>query len=152
MEAQHSRRTVAVGVDGSRSALRAVQWAAAEATRRKLPLRIVMALEWQESRARGRLGADYPQIMLGEGERLLAQAVAIAEKTMPVNEVEHELIVGSPIPVLRAESRNAALLVVGDPRVRSDQRVAARRTPSSRNRAGRSWWSSAPAAGVLPSG
>jgi nucleotide-binding universal stress UspA family protein len=45
MEAQHSRRTVVVGIDGSRSALRAVQWAVAEAARRKLPLRIVMALE-----------------------------------------------------------------------------------------------------------
>lgn len=105
MEAQPSGRTVVLGIDGSRSALRAVQWAAAEAARRNLPVRIVMALEWQRGRAYGRLGADYRQIMLGEGERLLGEAVAVAEKTMPVTEVEHELILGSPIPVLRTESR-----------------------------------------------
>lgn len=79
MEAQqHSRQTVVVGVDGSRSALRAVQWAAAESVRRKLPLRVVSALEWQEGRAHGRFGADYRQIVRGEAALAFALDAASA--------------------------------------------------------------------------
>ena len=39
----HRMPTVLVGVDGSNNALRAVRWAAAEAHRRMLPLRLVHA-------------------------------------------------------------------------------------------------------------
>jgi hypothetical protein len=43
MTTKHLRRTVVVGVDGSDNALRAVRWGAAEATRRRIPLRLIIA-------------------------------------------------------------------------------------------------------------
>ena len=46
MDANFIRRTVVVGVDGSHSALRAVRWGAAEAARRRTPLRLVIAFGW----------------------------------------------------------------------------------------------------------
>jgi nucleotide-binding universal stress UspA family protein len=116
MDIQHVGRTVVVGIDGSQSALRAVQWAAAEAARRKVPLRVVTAFDWQEDRLLGRIpvGGDYRETMLGEAGRELAEAAAVAEETLSAGEVERQLTVGSPVSVLRAESRAAALLVVGD--------------------------------------
>ena len=60
----HSGRTVVVGIDGSKSALRAVRWAAAEAARRKIPLRVVTAFDWTQNHAIGeiQLGASYRDI------------------------------------------------------------------------------------------
>ena len=46
MQAHPTGRTVVVGVDGSDSALDAVRWAAREADRRRLPLRVVHAFGW----------------------------------------------------------------------------------------------------------
>jgi nucleotide-binding universal stress UspA family protein len=40
------RRAVVAGVDGSECGLQAVRWAAAEAARRHLPLRLVSAHAW----------------------------------------------------------------------------------------------------------
>jgi hypothetical protein len=45
---QDRGRTVIVGIDGSESALRAVLWAAAEASRRRVPLRVVTSFEWRQ--------------------------------------------------------------------------------------------------------
>ena len=57
MEARGSGRAVVVGIDGSSSALQAVRWAAAEAARRKAPLRLVTAHRWDEAARRaGRTG------------------------------------------------------------------------------------------------
>ena len=115
MGAQHPGRTVVVGIDGSESALEAVRWAAAEAARRGVPLRVVTAFEWNQDQALGRigLGADYREIMLEAARRQLAEAVAVAEETAR-NDVEQQLVVGFPIPVLEAESRRAQVVVLGD--------------------------------------
>ena len=51
---------VVVGVDGSDSALRAVRWAADEATRRREPLRLVTVFSWTEERRRRHAGAGRP--------------------------------------------------------------------------------------------
>ena len=112
----HAGRTVVVGIDGSDSALGAVRWAAAEAARRTVPLRVVTAFAWNQKRALGQvgLGAEYRDIMLGVARSQLAEAAAVAEKTSPHVVVEAQLIVGYPIPVLRDESRRAQLVVLGD--------------------------------------
>jgi nucleotide-binding universal stress UspA family protein len=111
-------RTVVVGVDGSPSALQAVRWAAAEAARRKAPLRVVTAFAWQMDRVVARrIGfdeAEYRQIVLGESRRQLAEAAAVAADVVAQERVEAQLVVGHPIPVLHAEARRAGLLVVGD--------------------------------------
>jgi nucleotide-binding universal stress UspA family protein len=46
MNGSQTNPTVLVGVDGSDDALRAVRWAAREAARRQLPLRLVHAFPW----------------------------------------------------------------------------------------------------------
>ncbi|HLU54810.1 MAG TPA: universal stress protein [Pseudonocardia sp.] len=112
----HSGRTVVAGVDGSETALRAVRWAAAEAARRRVPLRVVIAFEWTHNHPIGRvnLGASYREIMLNQARRHLADAAAAAEEAVGGLEVEQQLVVGYPIPVLAAESERAQLVVIGD--------------------------------------
>jgi nucleotide-binding universal stress UspA family protein len=109
-------RTVVVGIDGSESALRAVRWAAAEAARRRAPLRVVTAFEWIRGRPAGELdlGASHREIMLNQARRNLDDAVAFAERSAEGLEVEQQLIVGFPIAVLAAESERAQLVVIGN--------------------------------------
>jgi nucleotide-binding universal stress UspA family protein len=107
---------VVVGVDGSEPALRAVRWAAPEAARRRVPLRVVTAFEWTHDRALGQvgLGTSYREIMQGVARRSLDDAVQVARQTVPDLEVEPRLVVGCPIPVLTAEAERAQLVVLGD--------------------------------------
>ncbi|MDT7652132.1 MAG: hypothetical protein QOI36_3538, partial [Pseudonocardiales bacterium] len=116
MNAEHAGRTVVVGVDGSEPALQAVRWAAAEAARRRIPLRVVTAFAWTHDRALGhvRLGVSYREIMLDQARRNLAAGAALAEEESPELEVEQQLVVGYPIGVLSAEARRAQLVVIGD--------------------------------------
>ena len=115
MKRQQRGRTVVVGVDGSECALRAVRWAAEEAVRRHVPLRVVTAFEWTHDHPMGEigLGRSYRDIMLDESRRFLREAAAVAERAVEGLEVEQQLIVGFPIPVLTAESRTAQLVVIG---------------------------------------
>jgi nucleotide-binding universal stress UspA family protein len=113
MDEHRAGHAIIVGIDGSDCALKAVRWAAAEAVRRNVPLRVVTAFAWNQGKAVGGVGADYRGIMLGETRRQLAEAVAVAEETERVR-VEQELIVGFPIPVLAEESRRAQMVVLGD--------------------------------------
>jgi nucleotide-binding universal stress UspA family protein len=109
-------RTVVVGIDGSEPARRAVRWAAQEAVRRGVPLRVVTAFEWVRGRLIGQigLGESYRDIMLGVARRQLAEAVRVAEREQPALEVHSQLVVGFPIPVLTTEAQRADLVVLGD--------------------------------------
>jgi len=108
--------TVVVGADGSEPALRAVRWAAHEAGRRGVPLRVVTAFEWVRGRPIGQvgLGEGYRDIMLGVARTRLADAVGVAEEELPGLEVQSQLVVGFPIPVLTAQAKGAELVVIGD--------------------------------------
>jgi nucleotide-binding universal stress UspA family protein len=116
MSAQDRGHPVAVGIDGSESALVAVRWAAAEAERRNVRLRLVAVFAEPQSRVVGGigLGADSRKIMLGATRTHLAEATASAKEVLPAEQIEQVLISGFPIPVLRAESRAAQVLVLGD--------------------------------------
>jgi nucleotide-binding universal stress UspA family protein len=113
---QHRGRPVVVGVDGSEKALRAVRWAAAEAACRRTPLRIVVAFERSRDHPAGvdRLGRTCPDIAVDEARRLLAEAAAVARRAAHGLDVDQQLVVGSPVPMLIAESRRAHLVVIGD--------------------------------------
>lgn len=113
--AQHGRPVV-VGVDGSEPARRAVRWAAQEAARRRVPLRVVTAFEWLRGQPIGwvGLGESYREIMLGVSRRQLAESVRIAQQEQPALEVQSQLVVGFPIAVLNEEARRAQLVVIGD--------------------------------------
>lgn len=116
MEQRHRGGTVVVGVDGSESALRAVRWSAVEAADRRVPLRLVTAFERLHGHPVGEigLGRSYRDIMLDESRRSLAEAAAVAQRAADGVEVEQQVVLGYPIPVLTEESRRAQLVVIGD--------------------------------------
>ena len=115
MNAQHIRPTVAVGIDGSHSARRAVRWAAAEADRRRARLRLVTAFGWEADQVvHPELVQRYRDILLDRARSRLREAAAAAEREVPDIELEQQLIVGHAIPVLSDEARRAQLVVIGD--------------------------------------
>lgn len=111
MPAQQVGRRIVVGVDGSESALTAVRWAAREAVRRRLPLRLVQAFSWPNVRHLGDPGPgfDYHEVLL----RAAHEQVSAAAAAGPGVELEQQIAAGYPIPMLEDESRHAQLLVLG---------------------------------------
>ncbi|HKS48211.1 MAG TPA: universal stress protein [Amycolatopsis sp.] len=106
---------VLVGVDGTASALDAVRWAAREAARRAVPLRLVHAC-WAA-------GHDFPELELTDarvraemrryGAELLGRAGEAAVEARRGVRLETELRVGDPRVVLLDECRRAGLAVLG---------------------------------------
>jgi len=107
---------VLVGVDGSDAALRAVRWGAAEARRRRLPLRLVHAFAWvKDAHFRASETTEhYRNILLDQGRSHLDAAAAVAHEVAPELAVEKQLTVGHPVEVLRTEGQRAAVAVIGD--------------------------------------
>ena len=116
MNALEKGPTVLVGVDGSDDALRAVRWAAVEAGRRQLPLRLVHAFDWVIEPDFTVLKGEehYRDMLLERARKHLDAAADIAAKVQPGLTVQQQLIVGHPADVLTAEARQARLLVLGD--------------------------------------
>jgi len=117
MEVGQAHRPVVVGVDGSGSAYRAVEWAAAEAARRGVALRLVRAFSWTTSdHPTGQNGqvARYRDQLLDVARHQVARAARIAEDTRPQVETTPQVEIGAPIEVLGSEARRAQLLVLGD--------------------------------------
>jgi len=117
MEVGQAHRPVVVGVDGSGSAYRAVEWATAEAARRGVALRLVSAFSWTTSdhptRQSGRV-AQYRDQLLEAARHRLSRAARIAEDTGLGVETTQQVEIGAPIEVLGSEARRARLLVLGD--------------------------------------
>lgn len=111
-----TRRAVVVGVDGTQSAQRAVRWGATEAARRRVPLRLVTGFGWPSERYIGQreLAKNYRGALYDQVRGQLEGAAAIAGETAPGIEIQQQLTVGFPIPVLVEESEHAGLVVVGD--------------------------------------
>ncbi len=107
-------RPVVVGVDGSASAYRAVEWAAGEAHRRGVGLRLVRAFSWTTADHPTGWVARYRDEMLDVSRRQVARAVRVAADTRPHVEAESQVEIGAPIEVLSSEARRAQLLVLGD--------------------------------------
>ncbi|EFL29908.1 stress-inducible protein [Streptomyces viridochromogenes DSM 40736] len=107
-------RTVVAGVDGSPEGLAAADWAAREALRRGLPLRLVHAWE-------GGLPADIaPDAVLPElrapqyrAMRVLRSVLDQLVERYPQLSVSAEEVCRPPVSTLLAESENADLLVIG---------------------------------------
>ncbi|AEW99238.1 stress-inducible protein (plasmid) [Streptantibioticus cattleyicolor NRRL 8057 = DSM 46488] len=100
---------MAVAVDGSEPSRRAVEWAADEAARRGVPLRVVHASLWEryegedDDFARARLAA----------RRLASDFAAHASSRRPEVTVGTEVIGDETVPALLAAGSEAALLVMG---------------------------------------
>lgn len=102
-----------VGVDGSDSSLRAVDWAADEAALRDVPLRVVFASLWERYEGT----ALAPELGESSGhvtpEDILAAAVRRARRHHAGLSVTTAVVPEEPEYVLVRESRNASALVVG---------------------------------------
>lgn len=102
---------VVVGVDGSGSALEAARWAAREAVRLAVPVRLVHSYSGT--------GPGYPGRQLSherlreQGELRLRAAAVAARESVPGVSVEKVLREGDARVVLLDESRRAALVVLG---------------------------------------
>lgn len=107
-------RPVVVGVDGSASAYRAVEWAAAEAHRRGVGLRLVRAFSWTTADHPTGWVARYRDEMLDVSRRQVARAARVAADARSDVEAESHVEIGAPIEVLSSEARRAQLLVLGD--------------------------------------
>lgn len=107
---------IVVGVDGSETALQAVRVAAGEAAQRNRPLRIVHAFIWPLMKVPlgPAPGAPADAGLRGQAERCVAEAVAEAGKVAPEVAVTGAVVDGAASPVLLAEARDAALVVLGN--------------------------------------
>jgi nucleotide-binding universal stress UspA family protein len=114
MEVRRASRPVVVGVDGSTSAYGAVAWAAAEAVRRGVALRLVRAFSWTTADQPTGWALEYRDQLLEVSRRQVARAARIAAESRPDVPVDTRVEIGAPIEVLGAEARRAQLLVLGD--------------------------------------
>ncbi len=109
------RRPVLVGVDGSVSAQGALAWAAAEASSRHCPLRIVHAFSWPVTGNPLDLtfAGDMNIGLQSAAEWILTEAKAHAREVAPDIKVIADLFVGPAAPTLLNEAQDADLVVVG---------------------------------------
>jgi len=105
---------IVVGTDGSAAGAATVRWAAHEASRRRLPLHLVHAFDWNWASAR--FGASSEMIELAEGHAnaVVADAVVQAGQAAPDIEIHPHAVVGEPAVALLEAARHAELLVVGN--------------------------------------
>ncbi|MGQ4420731.1 universal stress protein [Streptomyces sp. SAS_269] len=91
-------RTITVGVDGSPGSLAAADWAAQEAGRRDVPLRIVHAARQS-----------------AEEDSALTQAVARIARRHPDLSVDSDRVAAEPVSALVTAAEDAELVVLGSP-------------------------------------
>jgi nucleotide-binding universal stress UspA family protein len=102
-------------VDDSEESLRAVEWAAGEAERRREPLQILHAFIWPLLGAPlgPAPGAPPEGGLRHDAERILGAALARAHAVAPGIEVTTDLPESAPVAALLHRSHQAGLLVVG---------------------------------------
>lgn len=100
-------QAILAGVDGSPSALHAVQWAAREAARRHVPLRLFHAGVVPPA------ATSAVDALVEQGHQWLRQAEWAARDLAPGIDVARELRVGGAAARLIDESRTARLVVLG---------------------------------------
>jgi nucleotide-binding universal stress UspA family protein len=111
----HRRDLVIAGIDDSRCARKAAQWAAAEAIRRHGALRLIHAYSLPPA---GYSGYNpYPATLLTQlredGRALLADTAAALGHDHPTLDITTEQIQGDTATVLQQASKDAVLTVVG---------------------------------------
>jgi nucleotide-binding universal stress UspA family protein len=107
-------KPVVVGVDGSEESLLATEWAAVEARRHRLSLRIVSAPAMMPRIHSSSIPpATAASVLRGVSERALATAVARAEEVAPGMDIATDLLSGSPALSVADSGADAAMLVVG---------------------------------------
>lgn len=108
--------TIVVGVDGSLGSIEAIRWAVAEADLRKAKLRAVAAWEFPFTSAGfGDSIAMMPVEQLeADAKHMLEEALSTAIKEPTVlAKVDRAVLSGHATSVLRTESKDATMIVVG---------------------------------------
>ena len=105
---------ILVGTDGATAGQAAVRWAAREAQRRRVPLRIVHAFDWQWQAARYDSGTEYIDVARQLAEAVISDARDQARSVAPGVALELDTLIGHPAPILLAAAEDADLLVVGN--------------------------------------
>ena len=100
--------TVVVGIDGSRAAAHAAQWAVDEAISRDIPLRLVYVIDPPDS-----AGTQDDEGRLAGAHAALHDAERAAVDTGKSVKIETEILWGKPLAKLMEESRSAAMVCVG---------------------------------------
>jgi nucleotide-binding universal stress UspA family protein len=106
---------VVVGVDGSPSALHAVRWAAREAARHDVPLRLVHVGHIEPVRHPRQISPprEYRAAIVDQGRHFLDEAREAARDTVPELPVTTDVLTGNVANTLITESKRAALMVFG---------------------------------------
>lgn len=103
-------RTVTAGLDGSRESVAAAHWAAHEALRRGLPLRLVHVWEWEPTTRTPLVG---PETQRHWAERIPREAADELRVRFPQLKITSEQLAGQPAAVLPLAAEEAELLVLG---------------------------------------
>lgn len=110
-------KPVIVGVDDSPPSRVAVDWAARDAARRGVPLKLVLVLQPPMVMAFPDVPVppQYLQWQEGEGSKLLEKSLATAQEAAgdPQLQVTTEMVSGPVVPVLADLSTGAEMIVVG---------------------------------------
>lgn len=111
MSEQPAAPSVVVGIDGSRSAIRAALWAVDEAITRDIPLRLVSIVEPRpgESPDSQQHARD-----IAAAELSLRYAHAAVDATGRPVKIETELTHGHAAAYLRSQSNTAVMICIGD--------------------------------------
>ena len=96
---------IIVGVDGTSTALRAVEWAAAEARLRGTGLQILHAAPYATGPS--------PDLGRQRADEILARAYTVAHRAEPEVPARTHATAEQPVPALLSASTQAALLVLG---------------------------------------
>ncbi|MFJ3792747.1 universal stress protein [Kitasatospora sp. NPDC090091] len=117
MAADGGRRPVVLGVDATEPESAAVVWAADEAGMRRLPLRLVHAVEPMEVNLRGFDESHRHRRLRERGDEALAKALALVRDRQPDVDAATVLADDLPAPALCEESQHAELVVLGSRRM-----------------------------------
>lgn len=109
------QQAVVVGVDGSPSALHAVRWAAHEARRRAVPLRLVHVTHIEPVRHPRQIAMppEYRDAIIEQGRHFMDEATQTARQAVPDLPVVTDLHTGPVVSSMVTESKDAALMVLG---------------------------------------
>ncbi|MGW3246291.1 universal stress protein [Streptomyces sp. NPDC001070] len=111
-------RTVTAGLDGSPESLAAADWAAREAARRGLPLKLVHVYEWQPYASvyaplAGAVAGVDPDAQQRWAESVPRDAAAELARRHPDLDISARLLSGQPAAALAAAAEESELLVLG---------------------------------------
>jgi nucleotide-binding universal stress UspA family protein len=105
---------VVAGVDGSEEAMRAAEWAAQQAERHRVPLRLVSAVAMPpRMRARDTGPRTVGDELCGESARALSGAVSRAAEVSSRLIIDASLLIGPPALAVTDSGAGALMLVVG---------------------------------------